>query len=111
MSFKDNLKKYRKLNKMTQADLAQAVGAGVHTVKMWESGKHEPNVRMVVKICELFGISAEELCSEEIPQPENTVPLDSDKVALIEEIMKMDEKTFRHLKTYYEFLKNKSGVV
>lgn len=115
MSFSENLKKYRKQRGLTQAELAAAIGAGVHTVKMWEGGKHEPNVGMVVKLCELFDISAQELVTGspvladltiEAPAP---APADNRRVEFIDEIMETDGDTLNRLIKYYEFLKKEKG--
>lgn len=115
MNIGENIKKYRKMNKMTQAELAAAIGAGVHTVKMWEAGKYTPSVKNVSEMCRVFQVPISDFCGIEDPQPEPKpeltieIPAGSEKVTFIEEIMKMDEKTFSHLRKYYEFLKNEAG--
>ena len=113
MDIGENIRKYRKLNKMTQAELAKAIGAGVHTVKIWEGGKYTPSVRNVSEMCRVFNVPISVFCGIEDPKPKPEltieIPAGSNKVAFIEEIMKMDDKTFDHLQRYYEFLKNEAG--
>src|SRR5262249_21182662 len=44
-----------------QQDLADQLGTTVATVKRWEQGSHLPGPYFRVKLCDLFGKSAEEL--------------------------------------------------
>ena len=44
-----------------QRDLAEQLGTTVFTVKRWERGNQQPSTYFRVKLCTLFGKSAEEL--------------------------------------------------
>lgn len=108
MDIGSNIKKLRKERGLTQIQLAEKIGAGVHTLKMWECGRHEPSVGMVNKLCDALEVTADELCGLEVPvQPvrQDFAVEANGKIALIEEIMKMDDETFSHLQKYFEFLK------
>lgn len=100
MNIGNNIRLLRKERGLTQMQLAEKIGAGVHTLKMWESGKHEPSVGMVNKLCDALGVTADELCGvENVSQP---VPYDftvetNDRLRLIEKIIKMDDRKLKRL--------------
>lgn len=52
--FKERLKELRKINNMTQAQLAEKLGIAGGTVAMWETGKREPNYETLNKLSEIF---------------------------------------------------------
>lgn len=55
------IKECRESLKMTQSDLAQAVGVKRSTVAMWESGAIYPRVELLIKLSDLFGCTIDEL--------------------------------------------------
>jgi len=52
---------YRKQFKMTQKELAEKLEVSVNNVGHWEKGRTEPNINTLLKICEIFNISIEDL--------------------------------------------------
>lgn len=48
------LRQYREDRKMTQQDLAKAIGKSFRTVQAWEREESFPNAEMVWKLCEVF---------------------------------------------------------
>lgn len=46
---------------LTQAQLAEAVGVNVNTIKNWENGKTFPRQPMIERICEVVGIPYDRL--------------------------------------------------
>jgi len=61
LPFQLQLKYEREKRGWSQADLAEKVQSDFKTVYRWEAGKSVPHPFHRQKICELFGISAEEL--------------------------------------------------
>ena len=57
----ERLAEIRKDNNDTQKDLAAKVNVVVHTVSSWEQGKSEPSHALLVRICQLYGISSDYL--------------------------------------------------
>ena len=59
--------------KMSQEKLGHLVGVGRTAVAMWESGKSEPDNATLVKLAEIFGVSADYLLGrtdqKETPTP------------------------------------------
>lgn len=51
MSIKDNIRKIRKERKMTQAELAAALGKGTSTIQKYELGITCPSLEMIRKMC------------------------------------------------------------
>lgn len=61
MNFTARLKRFRKSEHITQADLADMLGVSTSTVGTWEIGRSKPNVVMLKKMADLFNVSIEEL--------------------------------------------------
>lgn len=57
----DNIREYRKGMKLTQEQLAEAMGVSVGTVSKWESGVSSPNIELIVELAEFFQISVDVL--------------------------------------------------
>ena len=55
------IKKYRRRRDMTQEQLAEYLRVSVSAVSQWESGKTAPDLAIIPAICNLFGISSDEL--------------------------------------------------
>ncbi len=56
-----NIQKYRKLNKITQEKLAEAVGLEINSISSIETGKYFPSPDNLVKIATVLNISLSEL--------------------------------------------------
>ena len=56
-----NIRKYRKLNKMTQQELADLVGTTQATVNRWLKGVNEPDLATLLEICLYLGVSPNEI--------------------------------------------------
>lgn len=61
ISFRDNLQHLRDLQDMSQADLAQQIGVSRQSVAKWEAEKSYPEMDKLIKICDLFGCSLDDL--------------------------------------------------
>ena len=61
----ENLKLYRENKKMTQAEVAEALGIKSATISKYESGTLEPNIESLKKLAQLFDISIGELLNED----------------------------------------------
>ena len=56
-----NIKKLRTEHNLTQEDIAKKLFVTRQTVSSWESGRTQPDIETLIKISELFCVSAEEL--------------------------------------------------
>lgn len=61
MNLSENIKKYRKEKGYTQLDLADHVDVSSTSIELWEVGKVMPNLRYVMKMCVVFGITPNDL--------------------------------------------------
>lgn len=69
MTFGEKIRKFRKMNNWTQADLANQLGLTTRTVYNFENGQSYPkDPTMYLRIAQTFGLSLEELFNDtEIP--------------------------------------------
>ena len=58
---RSNLKIYRKLKKMTQKDLAEALDVTHSSISSWELGKNSIDMDMLNKICKILDITPTEM--------------------------------------------------
>ena len=61
----------RRKNNLTQAALAEKLGITDRAVSKWERGKGLPEVSLMLDLCEIFGITVDELLCGEIISMEN----------------------------------------
>lgn len=55
------IKEFRKENKVTQDDLARAVGVTRQTIISLENGKYNASLQLAHKLAKYFGVTIEEL--------------------------------------------------
>lgn len=56
-----NIRKLRTEHNMTQEDVARELFVTRQTISSWESGRTQPDIETIIKLSELFSVSAEEL--------------------------------------------------
>lgn len=56
-----NIKRLRMLQNMSQEELAQKLFVSRQAVSSWENGRTQPDLEMIQKLSELFGVQVEEL--------------------------------------------------
>lgn len=61
MGFAEELIKIRKLNNMTQENLASKCNVSRQAVAKWEKGESLPDVYLIAKIAKLFKVNIEDL--------------------------------------------------
>ena len=61
MTFKDNLLRLRKENNLSQEDLAEKLGVSRQAISKWETGTAAPELANLYALCELFGVSPNEI--------------------------------------------------
>ena len=60
-SFRENLKYFRKLNKISQKDFAEKMNTTQQRISEWECNKIEPSLYNIIKILNVFEITFDEL--------------------------------------------------
>lgn len=71
---KDQLKELRKAAKLTQADLARALGVTQQAVGKWEKGTSSPDPDTLARIAALLEVSADALLGREGPRIGQVMP-------------------------------------
>ena len=61
INFANNLRELRKGAGYTQKQLADVFGVDQRTISVWEKGICEPSFEILVKICEFFNESVEDV--------------------------------------------------
>lgn len=69
-----NIRRARKLAKLTGTDLALAVGRSKQSVSDWERGDHPPDIWLVPRIAESLGVSSDFLFEGTIQMPSRGSP-------------------------------------
>ena len=64
-----NLVYYRKASGLTQAELAQKINYSDKSVSKWESANGVPDIYILIKLAELYGVTVNDLIGEEIKTP------------------------------------------
>ncbi|MBP3885925.1 MAG: helix-turn-helix transcriptional regulator [Olsenella sp.] len=81
MSFRDNLQHLRATRGMTQEQLAMMVGVSRQSVTKWESERAYPEMDKLLKICQIFNCSLDELVQGDLTtreaEPDKNVPVDA----------------------------------
>lgn len=75
----DNIRKYRKLNNMSQDELAEKLNVTRQSISLWENGQTQPSLDNIVALAKLFNVSTDELLMSEMPAApvQNTVTVQS----------------------------------
>lgn len=81
----ENIRYYRKLNKMSQEDVAKKLGLSRVAITSWESNRTKPNNTYIQKLADIFDISSYDLLG--------TTYLTERETALVEAFRRSDEET------------------
>ena len=82
MNLANNIKYYRKLNKLTQADLASKLDVAPTAISAWEVGRNKPLMDKIEMMSELFDIRKSDLLGDEL-LPSNLIMVDRASVVRI----------------------------
>ena len=65
MNIGDNIKKYRRANKMTQTELANKLNKSLRTIQKYEANETKPPMDVIRQISDLFFIDMNKLTNKE----------------------------------------------
>lgn len=80
MNISDSIRVYRTLNRMTQQELGKALGVTAQAVSKYECGLAEPDSSSIMKMCDMFGVSADELLGRTVNGRKETPPALDDTI-------------------------------
>jgi len=72
MSFRENLQHLRRTRHMTQEQLAMLVGVSRQSVTKWEAERAYPEMDKLMKLCDIFGCTLDELVQGDLTDTEAT---------------------------------------
>ena len=61
----DNIKKFRKIKKLTQEQIAEKLNVSRQTVSKWESGETIPDIYNCCELAKLYEITVDDLLNEQ----------------------------------------------
>ena len=64
--FNEKLKTARKQKGLSQTELGKLLGVQAQTIGRWETGKIEPNLETINKLCEILNIPLYSLISKDV---------------------------------------------
>ena len=110
----DNLSRWRKHLKMTQAQLEQKAGLGHNTVSRIESRNiRSPQLGTIQKLATALSLSTEQLLYGRPPQRNATPPEGNSKARMLYELRELDEEMCEELypvwKSLIELLMSRKG--
>jgi len=91
MSFRDNLQHLRATRNMTQEQLAMLLGVSRQSVSKWEAERAYPEMDKLLKICDLFGCTLDELVTGDLTSRSAHVAGSVPTAALPQDITGYDE--------------------
>lgn len=94
-----NLQQIRKSNGYTQERLAEEIEVSVRYVSDIEQDRSKPSYEVLIRICNLFKVSLDQIFSEHLKIKENKSLEYS--IAGYEHLSKEDKETIEHLITYF----------
>lgn len=94
-----NIQKIRKSNGYTQEKLAEAIEVSTRYISDIEQDKSKPSYEILIKICNIFKISLDQIFSEYINTKENKSMEYS--LAGFDKLSKKDKETIENLITYF----------
>ncbi len=71
MSFADNLIELRRINNLSQEDIAEKIGVSRQTLSKYETGESLPDIERCKQLADLFGVTMDDLISYEKNDPDN----------------------------------------
>ena len=63
-TFSNNLTKYRTLMGLKQSELAKMINYSDKSISKWERGEGLPDLKATIKLCEIFGITVDDMLKE-----------------------------------------------
>ena len=101
----------RKLKKITQSELAEKLGVTDRSVSNWETGKNMPDLSLFKPLCEILGITINELMSgEKLSNKEYNEKLEENFINTIDYIDKKKNNS-NDLKSIFMLITGIVGII
>lgn len=95
MNFSEKLNKQRKINNISQEQLADALGISRQSVSKWENGESYPDMAKIVQICKVLNCSLNDIVDDEVigDMPDNET-VATNKKNYLEDFLNYVTKTY-----------------
>ena len=109
MGYGSRIRYYREKNGMYQAQLGKALGVSAQAISKWELDKAEPDGDSIKKLCQIFGVDANDLLG--VPpvsdDKAHTVSDDDIKFALFNGDQEITDEQFEEVKRFAQFIRER----
>lgn len=95
MKFNEKLLKMRKLNNITQEELADMLDVSRQSVSKWESGTTYPEMDKLLSMCKIFKCSLDDLTNDEVTEININNKSKYNVDTIINESLEMINKTYK----------------
>lgn len=110
----NNIKKLRKAHGLTQVELSKKLGVTQGNLSAWETGRWQPDMDSLRKLCEILDCSADYLLGRDVPPATETEKRVSGiYLSLAKELedMELSEEDIRQLAGIAKYLKSKNDKI
>ena len=108
MKFGDNLRKIRKLKKMSQEQLAEKVNVTRQSVSKWENGESYPEMNNILELCKIFNCKLNDLIHTDMS---DITSLDKEIVMNVVKFNEKKQKEMKILSNIIEMIGNIGAIV
>lgn len=102
-----NLKKYRRLAKLSQVELAYKLHIRSSSISNWENGHNSIDIDTLFKVCKILGVPINKMIDPEDNielQADYVVKADNETEVFLETLRRLPKHELAQLMDYYEFL-------
>lgn len=102
-----NLKKYRRLAKLSQVELAYKLHIRSSSISNWENGHNSIDIDTLFKVCKILGVPINKMIETEDNielQADYVVKADNETEVFLETLRRLPKHELAQLMDYYEFL-------
>jgi len=81
----DNIRNYRKINNMSQDELAEKLGVSRQSISLWETGQTQPTIDNIIALSKIFNVTSDEILKSDdstldiVKSPQDKVPAEKKK--------------------------------
>lgn len=98
----------RKMNNLTQQDIAKRLGKSVNAISNWELGNTSPPVDNLVDLCKIFDVTPNQIMGwDECPKLAKYINETSDAKEMVEELQKQKAEIEEKIKRYKQIMDRK----
>lgn len=98
MNIGEKIKRLRKDQDMSQAELGAKIGADARQISNYENGKNIPGTETLISIAEVFNVSLDYLVKDNVDNMATTPIKDKELLGQFEEVDRMNEDERKHIK-------------